>query len=410
MIKRLLKKNTSWSAVGEMWLKGIMLLTTIIIARSLGDSLFGVFTFIMALLQLFQVLIDFGLPLIVVKELNQTDTDEEKYLSNILSLKILLSLFSLTILSVLGFFLHKPPIVVYLIYIQSIFIILQSFNDLLLSIFRAKEKFKYEAFIKFANGLIIISLIALVAPRHSLRLFVYTFVLTAAISLIITIILISKKYFTLKFSFQTKIIKNIIKKSWPLALAGLFTIVYFRIDAIMLSYLKGDEATGWYNAAYQLIYSLIFIPAFIMMSFYPQLVNSIKKDLVRGKKLYQQSLVFIAAAGFIIMALVFWLAEPIINLSYGASFAPSIPALKILTVAVFISFLAHVWLFTLTALGKQKTYTWAVGTGMVINIILNWIFIPKYSLYAAAWTTVITELITGLIIFLACQKYLFKNS
>ena len=109
------------------------------------------------------------------------------------------------------------------------------------------------------------------------------------------------------------------------------------------------------------------------------------------------------------MGLVFLLAKPIINLAYGPSFAPSILALKILSAAVFMSFLSHVWLFTLTALNKQKIYTWAVGLGMVINISLNWLFIPLYSLYAAAWTTVITELITGLIIFFACQKYLNKT-
>jgi len=408
MIKTLLKQNTSWSAMGEIWLKGIMLIVTILIARSLGDRLFGVYTFIIALLQLFQILIDFGLPLIVVKELSQGKKEEKRYLGNILSLKLLLSLFSLAALWSLSFFLNKPPEIIILIYIQAIYIILYSFNGLLVSIFRAKEKFQYEALIKFIDGIIILGLIIWAARYHSLQLFIYAFVVTAILSVIITLIIISKKYFTLKFSFNTKILKSIISKSWPLALAGLFVVVYFRIDAIMLSYLIGDEPTGWYNAAYQLIYTLIFIPGFIMMSFYPRLAKLTKESIKSAQKLYKQSLGFIGACALVMMGLVFWLAQPIINLAYGQAFAPSILALKILTIAVFLSFLAHVWLFTLTALGKQKIYTWAVALGMIINIVLNLIFIPRYSLYAAAWTTVATEFITAIIIFIACQKYLFK--
>ena len=144
------------------------------------------------------------------------------------------------------------------------------------------------------------------------------------------------------------------------------------------------------------------------MSLFPKLSQFAKKSIASLKKLYAQSLVLIMSTAFVLMAAIFIAAPFIIEHIYGKEFLPAIPVLRILTLAVFMSYVSHVWLFTLTALKKQHFYTWAVGLGMIVNIILNYIFIPKLGIIAAGWTTVITEVITGGIIFISCQYLLCK--
>ncbi len=409
MLRQLLKKNTSWSMVGEIWFKGITLLTTIMIARSLGDELFGVYTFILATLQLLQILIDFGLPLVIVRDLNQHITNTKQYIGSLLSLKLVLALLSLGGLWIVAQFINKPQDVIRLLYVQGIFVTLYSFNTFLVALFRAKEHFKYEALIKIIDGIILLALVTWAVTVGTVAAIVFAFLAMMILSVLITTLAIGKVYFWPIFTFDTTIIRTTLKQAWPLALANMFVIVYFRIDAVMLSLMHGDIATGWYNAAYQLLYTLIFIPAFAMVSFFPkmsQLVNTARDDF---KKLYKQSFLFMFVLATVLMGCVFIASEKIILIAYGEAFIESVSVMKILTLGVFMSFLAHVWLFTLTALKQQAIYTWAVGIGMGMNILLNVIFIPKYSLYAAAWTTVATEVLTGLIIFVACQRSLFSK-
>jgi len=194
-----------------------------------------------------------------------------------------------------------------------------------------------------------------------------------------------------------------------MALANVFVIIYFRIDTIMLSFMKSDKVTGWYNAAYLLIFSLSFMAYVIMMSIYPKLSNLAKESLLQTKILYRKSLYLIALAGFLILGISSLIIKYLIPLLYGNSFLPAVNIFYILTIAVFFSYLANVWLYTLNALGKQKIYTIASAVGLIINLALNFLLIPKYSYFGAAWATVITEIVASLIIFVACEIILRKK-
>lgn len=409
-IRHLLKQNTLTLAAGEIWSKAMLFVITILIARSLGDTVFGQYTFIVAYTQLFLMILDFGLPLIAIRDMSHDLKKMRSYLNTIFTLKIALSVFTIILIVSVTSFLNKPPLIKTLIYVETIFIAAYSFNELLRSVFRAHEKFIYESITKIAESIVLLVFILIALSAQSLVLVIVSFAASSLLGFLITGALVYARFTPIRLSFNFPLVKKIIYSAWPLALANIFVIIYFRIDAVMLSFIRGDAVTGWYNAAYQLMYAFIFIPGFIMMSFHPYLSRLAKISLSRTKKLYVRLLFLMGAGGFLLLGLVFFTASPLIRIAYGPSFSPSRPALQILAVAVFFSFLSHVLLFTLTALNKQSIYTWAVGLGMVLNIALNLALIPRYSLYGAAWATVITELFTGLMLFIACQKLLSASS
>ena len=409
MIKNILKNNTIWIGGAEIWFKISTFAVLMAIARIFGDVIFGQIAFVFAYLQLFQIVLDFGLHFILIREISQNLAQTNKTLAKFLGFKAILGLVIITGMIATTLLLQKPAITILYIVILGIFPIIVSTNELLRSVFRAHEKFKLDAITKITESTILLISVSFGLYTESVPFTLAGYSIASIAGLLIILFLYKKNNFQISFIFSKKTFLYIFKKSWPLALAGIFVIVYFRIDTIMLSFMTSDQETGWYNAAYNFIFTFIFIPSFIMMSFFPKLSQFAKKSITSLKKLYTQSLFLITGLAIILMGILFIIAPWAISRIYGTEFLPAVPVLRILTLAVFMSYVSHVWLFTLTALKKQIFYTWAVGFGMIINIALNYIFIPRFGIIAASWTTVITEVITGGVIFIACQYLLYKK-
>ena len=408
--KKLLIKNTTWLAIGDIFSMAILFVITIIIARSLGDVAYGQFAFILAFAQLWQVLAEFGLSIIATREMTNHKHDLQKFLNNFLSLKLIISIITFVLIIITVQFINKPPLIKNLIYIAGGYIVFYTFTEFLRSVFRAYEKFKFEAFIKISQHIILFVLIVNAIYNHSLTQATYAYFWSAVYSTAITLVVIYKKFTHFRLAWDKKLIIYLLKESWPMALANMFVIVYFRIDTVMLSLIKGDQPTGWYNVAYLLIYSLSFIPYTIMNSIYPKLSQLAKTSLEQTRYIYRRSLLLIAVGGFIILGIANLIIKPAIIFFYGNEFTPAIQIFYILTLAVWFAYLSHVWLYTLNALGKQTFYTLATAIGMLINLWLNLKWIPAYSYTGAAWATVITEMIIALIIMIATEITIHSSS
>lgn len=63
--------------------------------------------------------------------------------------------------------------------------------------------------------------------------------------------------------------KSLIKEAWPFAITGISINLYLYIDTIILSLIQGQEAVGFYNAAYRLIMVLLFIPVIFNNALFP---------------------------------------------------------------------------------------------------------------------------------------------
>jgi O-antigen/teichoic acid export membrane protein len=74
-------------------------------------------------------------------------------------------------------------------------------------------------------------------------------------------------------------------------------------------------------------------------------------------------------------------------------FKEAISVLRILAVAVFLAHFNHLTGYTLVALGQQKKYLKIPVLALILNIGLNFLLVPRWSYFAAAWVTVVTEIV-----------------
>lgn len=409
-LKSILKKNTSYLAFAETVSMLILFVISIIIARSLGHTVYGQFAFILAYAQIWQVLADFGLTMIAVRELSTHQAEQKRYLSNLISLKLVIGCLTFCLIVISTWFLEKPDFIKQLIYIAGAYIIIYTAGEMIRAVFRAYERFAYDAWIRISQHIVLLGFIIYGVTQDSLYQITWGYFYSALFALLVSCYFIWKKFTTFTVSWHWPLLKNLLREAWPLALANVFVIVYFRIDTIMLSLIKGDEPTAWYNAAFLLIFSLTFVAYVIVMSVFPRLSRLAKESLAEAKVLYRQTLLLITLAGVGILGIAVFISRYLIPVVYGEAFLPAVKIFAILAVAVFFSYLSQVWLYTLNALGRQRLYTWATALGMVLNITLNWYLIPIYSYLGAAWATVITELITGGIIYAACETVFKKQT
>ena len=98
------------------------------------------------------------------------------------------------------------------------------------------------------------------------------------------------------------------------------------------------------------------------------------------------------------------LAPRIIDWIYDPGYFPSILAFQILIVMAGISFFCGPFGQILIVANQQKKLFWVTLSGAIINVILNLILIPKFSLYGAAFTTVVTVLLIFFLLFHLTSK------
>lgn len=403
---RRIAKNTLVLLIAQIISMGLGFFYMMYTARYLGAEGFGVLSFAMAFTGIFGVFTDLGLSQLTVREIARNKTLADKYIGNIIPIKLFLILLTLFLIVLFINLLGYPPDTILVVYIISISIILNSFVHTFKSIYQAHEKMEYISFFNILNSfLLLVGVVIAINQQFDVIGFAALYLIASLIVLILNIFVIYLRFIDFSFSIDVQFWKFIIKESLPFGLSSIFVVIYFYIDSVMLSLLKGDEVVGWYNASYKLVFILLFIPGVYFSSIYPvmsKLYVSSKESL---RFMYSISMKYMLVIGFMIGISTVILADNIIILIFGSEYQPSIIALQILIWAVFFSFLAHAPLYTLNSINRQVIYTKVVFIGVIVNIILNSILIPIYSLIGASAATVFTEFLGFFLLYYLVKKH-----
>ena len=184
-------------------------------------------------------------------------------------------------------------------------------------------------------------------------------------------------------------------ESWPLMFASFAVVIYMKIDEVMLRQLAGPAAVGVYAAAARLSEVWYFLPTALASSVLPALFRAKGSDAAEYAR--RQQLYYDASAeeAFGLSVPVALAAAWIVRVAYGAEFAAAGPILAVhiwSSVFVFIGVARGQWLVNE---GLQKFYLAATAAGAVVNVGLNFVFIPRWGGLGAAWATVISYGLAG---------------
>jgi O-antigen/teichoic acid export membrane protein len=155
--------------------------------------------------------------------------------------------------------------------------------------------------------------------------------------------------------------------------------------------IAGSAAAGLYALPYRALATLQIIPFGLMAAILPVLASrSPSKD---DKQIcWRMATILCVLSMFAALALTL-LARPLVLLVLGASYADSIPILRLLVWASIPMFINYGLNTFLLARNRERAFLWTSSICAVANVVLNLILIPRFSYYAAAAVTIVTELL-----------------
>jgi len=317
--------------------------------------------------------------------------------------------------------LNYPSETRYIVYLATIFIILQSYLDSFDFIYQAFEKMQYSSFLRsFRIFIRLLLAIIIIWLGYGLVELLYVYIISSLISLFLSGYICIKKFTTFNFRLEKDFALDLLKKSIPFGIAGMFMMIYAKIDITMLSKLAPvslsgiysnvtpDTVIGWYSAAHNLLDSLTFIPIAFSAALAPIAARAFIDNLSKLKLIYEKSFTYITYITIPIVIGTIVLANKIINLIYGSEYANGTLALQILIVMIFFNFQVYTFGLALNSMNKEKITMIAAILAVIVNVGLNFWLIPIYSFIGAAVTTIISEITYFVFCYYFTSKLLLK--
>ncbi len=384
-------------------------LITILITRSLGKTGYGQFTLIFAFVGYFYTLGDFGLNNIFIKLSGENHTN---LFQSLFGLRLVLGFaLALTAILVSQFLPYNPvtqigfsPIIKIGILIASLTIITQTLLTTANAYFQLNLRYHLSTIAITIGSLLVLSFVAINSVLHpSLMAYVWAYVLGGAAFIITAFYLIAAK---LKQNiiplFNITEFKKLLTAAWPVGIALIFNLIYFRVDVFILGTFRSAGEVGIYGLAYQFFEAALTIPIFFSNSLYPILSNLEKKN----HQAYQKQIKFWAmllsllGVGLTISLVVVSLFIPLI---FGQSFVQSQASLQVLALGLPFFFISALLWHLVIINNRQKSLTIVYALGAAFNLIANLVFIPKFGYMAASVVTVISEILITLLLLIALK-------
>jgi O-antigen/teichoic acid export membrane protein len=371
-----------------------------ITGRYLGAELFGALSLAVAFTTMFAIISDLGLGTLTVREVARDKALVGKYIGNTAVMRALLATLTFGIIALAAVLFGYSQQTVLVICIVGLSVITSSFVAMYNAAFQAFEIMKYTSIGLVLNSAIFLSGVAIAAKLGlGVLVFASLYLVVGVITLFYSWAIFRLKLGPTRLEIDRAFWRPTIQMALPFALTSIFVTVFYWIDSILLSVLKGIEVVGWYNAAYRLMIVLVIVPQVVNLAVLPAMSRfyvDAKASLLLARDTYFRYMVII---GVPIGIAVTFLADKIILFIFGAGYANSIIALQILVWSSVFIFLGSPFGRFLESSNRQLTITKVAIICMVANVALNLILIPPFGLVAASVVTVVTEGVSFILLF-----------
>ena len=367
----------------------------IVVGRLVGAENVGDYSFVVTYSMAFTFLTDLGLGWLLKREVARHRDEVARYVGNAFVASLLTSSFSVIVMGLLINLLGYPQHLIWAVYLGSLSMAPAAFAGLLQAAFQAYERMELETVSLLAQeGLFLLGgTIALLLNVPFIWVFVAHLVSRGA-GLAVAWLLYQRAIGPVRWCFEWPFCRQLVIKALPFAVNMALSVVYVRIDVLMLSYWHGNTNLGFYEAATNLALRLNVLARLFVTSLAPAMAHAYLRSVLEVRRYARTAVRYLALLSLPLTVGVWMLAAPIIGLLYGLEeFMPSILPLQILASMTVLRFLDTTLSMTLTAVDRQGWRTACVAIAAVVNVLVNLMLLPRYSYIGASIAAVLTEVI-----------------
>ena len=388
-------QNTSFLTAASILQKVISSVYFIIIARIIGVGNTGQYFFAISFTTIFTVIADFGLGPVLTRETAKYPEHSEKYLNTIFWTKILFGVATYGLVIVVINFLGYTSQLRHLVYLSGVTMFFDNLHTAFYSIFRARKNLIYESVGIIASQLVtmLIGTVALVS-HASLLWLILAYTIASGLNVFYAGYFVHRVYgLRRKFIIDWSLLKLFLPLALPFALTGIIARLYAYTDTIIISKMLGNEHLGWWSVPYKISFAFQFIPSALSASIYPVMSTLSITNPEKIGQLFEKAWKYLFLIVFPLTAGLIVLARPVVIKLYGASYAPSVPVLQVLLVSLIFGFLSFITGALLNATNHQKIQTTLFAVALVVNVVANFILLPRFGLSGAALAALLGNII-----------------
>lgn len=396
---RLVAKNTLVQMIGKAVSTILGVAVIALVARALGRDGYGYYTTVITFLSFFGIVADLGLTLITAQMISERGADEARVVQSVFTFRIVSALILFGLAPVVAFFTPYSGLVKLGITLTAWSFFFVSLQQTLIGIFQKKLVMQFPLLSEVA-GRVVLLLGTLYAVWSGKNLLWFLGAVVAGN--IINFLLVQKfarQFVPIKLAWDWVVIKEMWRRSMPIAVSIIFNLVYLKADTLILSLVRTPAEVGLYGAAYRVVDVLMMLPIMVMGVVLPVATSSwTGGDGARVGRILQKTFdSFILYAAPILVGGIL-LASPIMALVAGREFAAAGLPLQILLLAFASATLSTLFGHFIVAIGQQRNVVWVYGLDAVLAAAAYLIFIPRFGSTAAAWATFGSELFAALVL------------
>jgi len=384
-------------------------LLVLAISRYLGVEGLGQYSLLLSFSLIFTTVASLGLGDLVVRQVTRKPEDIHLFFLNSVFFGVVSSLLAMLAMNLLVFAMRYDREVMQAALVCAISLIPATAIRYIESIFRAVERSEYIAAGYVVENILRVALcIPLVLYGYGMVAVFTAILCTRIFGFCFMLYCYIQVNGIPKWTFKPEIWRLLIKEAPTFTGIAIFSTIHLNMANLMLSKLQSIQAVGIYSASGRIISIFETLPLAFSLAVLPLLTRKSNSGLDDLKESSVHSLRYVFLAVLPIVAGIMVLGDDMIQLVYGSKFASAGPVLRLQAITMIPFGMVVILAQLLIATDNQKADLFINIAAVIISLVLNYLFIPKFGEMGAVLAVLLTILIFNHLQYLYIRKLLFK--
>jgi len=397
-LKKKEMKNAGWIIAGKATQMVLAFAVSIFSTRYLGPDNYGLINYAEAYVAFFSAICSLGINSVIIKDFLEDPENVGKALGTTIVLRAAAGILSAVMMaSFISFADAGEPVTMGVGILCSLALISQAFDT-----------FNYWFQSRYQSKVSVIATLAAYVLTCGYKVYllvsgknVFWFAFSTSVDYVISGLVLYFMYRRnhgpiLRFSWEKG--KQLLKISYHYILSGMMVAIYGQTDKLMLKQMLNESSVGQYSLATTINSMWVFVLYAVIDSMYPTIVRLYSTDKAAFEKKNRQlyAIVIYASLTVSIGFLVF--GRVLVRIVYGDAFLPAADILNVVTWYTMFSFLGVARNAWIVCENKQKYLKYMYLAAALLNVLINWLLIPRAGAMGAAAASLITQIATSLLL------------
>ncbi|MRR10953.1 hypothetical protein EG835_00315 [bacterium] len=400
-----LLRKAATLALGEGAARIMGVVVYVVIARALGVTGFGVFSFAMGTALLAAVVIDMGQNSHLGRTVSRGGLEHAHVYARMTANKLVVGAVIIAggfaVMTVMRLDDQTIYATLFMLGWATLLAVVEGLRALMRSL-------EWMAADSWINGLEsagrLISVLAAAWLGAGVVGFCAAFTLEVAVAGIVAFAVVSRRVRLLPTAQEWAANASFARDAVALGLVGIASTGFYRLDQIFVLPLAGESASGLYGAAARVVFTATVASGLITQAAYPGL-SAARDDPVAFSAQLKRALALSVGSAVVVMTLIAVFAEPVVLLLFGAEYRGAVVLMRVLSGVLLFNAVTAVSMFSASSLHRERRVLPRLLGLVIASVIANLVLIPVYGALACAWISVAGEvLLAGSLLWLSRDR------